>query len=191
MSSSRDDLPYHLTTQSRGLAHIFPMLNLKITEVAPKLSHCKMKGQWESNIKVWFPFMYSQKWNCYFQNRIIMFCLPVPTLKYLWEIYIFPGYVCLFCCRKICVPILGIYKSLTDTWIWKLGLRPRNSQKRNTKCDFPCSAVYYSVYVNELVSASGSVTVYGWECVHCSYYRCYLKDVLLPENLRAHLQLSV
>ncbi len=23
----------------------------------------------------------------YFQNRIIMFCLPVPTLMYLWEIY--------------------------------------------------------------------------------------------------------
>ncbi len=39
-----------------------------------------MKGQWESNINVWFPLMYSQKWNCYFQNKIIMFCLPVPTL---------------------------------------------------------------------------------------------------------------
>jgi hypothetical protein len=35
--------------------------------------------------------------------------------------------VCLFCCRKICGPILGIYKSLTDTWMWKLGLRRRNS----------------------------------------------------------------
>jgi hypothetical protein len=22
------------------------------------------KGRWESNINVWFPFMYSQKWNC-------------------------------------------------------------------------------------------------------------------------------
>ncbi len=28
-------------------------------------------------------------------------------------------------------PILGIYLSLTDTWMWKFGLRPRNSQKRN------------------------------------------------------------
>ncbi len=35
--------------------------------------------------------------------------------------------VCLICGRKICGPILGIYKSLTDTWMWKLGLRPRNS----------------------------------------------------------------
>ncbi len=59
-----------------------------------------MKGRWESNMNVWFPFLYSHKWNCYFQTRIIMFCLPVPTLIYLWEIYIFPGPVCLFCCRK-------------------------------------------------------------------------------------------
>ncbi len=27
-------------------------------------SALQMKGQWESNIKVWFLFMYSQKWNC-------------------------------------------------------------------------------------------------------------------------------
>ncbi len=91
------------------------------------------KGQWESNINVWFPFMYSQKLNFYFQNRIIMFCFPVPSLIYFREIDIFPVSVCLFCCREICGPILGIlYKSLTDTWMWKLGLRPRNSQKRNT-----------------------------------------------------------
>ncbi len=50
-----------------------------------------MKGPSESNINVWFPFMHSQKWNSYFQTRTIMFCLPVPTLIYLWEIYIFPG----------------------------------------------------------------------------------------------------
>ncbi len=91
----------------------------------------QIKGRWESNINAWFPFMYSQKWNCYFQNRIIMFCLPFPTIIYLWEIYIFPGSACLFCNRKICGSILEIYKSLTDTWMWKLGLRPRNSQKRN------------------------------------------------------------
>ncbi len=89
-------------------------------------------GWRESNTNIWFPFMSSQKRNSYFQNRIIMFCLPVPTLIYPWEICIFPGSVCLFCCRKICEPILGIYKSLTDSWIWKLGLRPRNSQKMNT-----------------------------------------------------------
>ncbi len=43
--------------------------------------------------------------------------------------FIFP--VCLFCYRKICGRILGIYKSLTDTWMWKLGMRPRNSFSGN------------------------------------------------------------
>ncbi len=28
-----------------------------------------------------------------------------------------------FLLEEICRPILGIYKSLTDTWMWKLGLR--------------------------------------------------------------------
>jgi hypothetical protein len=31
---------------------------------------------------------------------LVMFCLPIPTLIYLWEIYIFPGSVCLFCWAK-------------------------------------------------------------------------------------------
>ncbi len=34
--------------------------------------------------------------------------------------------------EEICRSILGLYKSLTDTWMWKLGLRPRYSQKKNT-----------------------------------------------------------
>ncbi len=33
--------------------------------------------------------------------------------------------------EELCGPILGLYKSLTDTWMLKLGLRPRYSQKRN------------------------------------------------------------
>jgi hypothetical protein len=33
------------------------------------------KARWESNINVLFTFMYFQKWNCYFQNRTIMFFL--------------------------------------------------------------------------------------------------------------------
>ncbi len=40
--------------------------------------------------------------NYVFLNEgIIMFCLLIPTLIYLWEIYIFPGSVCQFCCREI------------------------------------------------------------------------------------------
>jgi hypothetical protein len=110
-----------------GPCHVYTLQSMQA-----KVTKLQMNGQWKSNINVWFPFTYSQKWNCYFQNRIMMFCLPVPTLIYLWEIYIFPGSVCRFCCREICEPILGIHKWLTDTWLWKLGLRPRNFQKRNT-----------------------------------------------------------
>ncbi len=62
-----------------------------------------------------------------FPKPLVMFCLSVPTLTYLWEIYIFPGSVCLFFCWEICGLILGIYKSLTDTWMWVW-----LSQKRNT-----------------------------------------------------------
>ncbi len=98
---------------------------------------------WESSINVWFPFMYSLKWNCYFLNRIIMFCLPVPTpiCLWVWEIYIFPGSVCLLCCREICGPILEIYtvnRSQTHecgNWDWGRVI-PR---KGIHKWDFPCS----------------------------------------------------
>ncbi len=86
-------------------------------EVNPRWGPEQMKGRWQSNINVLFPFMYYHKWNCYFQNRMIMFSLQDPTLLYLWEIYIFPGSICLFCCREICGQILGTYKSLTDTWM--------------------------------------------------------------------------
>ncbi len=64
-----------------------------------------MKGRWESNITVWFRFMYIPRNETarphYFQNIIIMFCLPMFTFMYLWAIYIFPGPVCLLGCSKI------------------------------------------------------------------------------------------
>ncbi len=52
---------------------------------------------------------------------------PWPQSQFphcLRAVYIFPLSVCLFFYRKICGPILGIYKSPRDTWMWKLGLRP-------------------------------------------------------------------
>ncbi len=102
-----------------------------------------MKGWWESNRKnVWFPFMYSQKWNCYFQNRIIMFCLPVPALIYLWYIL---GLVCLFCCREICgmwidlgnILIAHRHMNVEIGWGWGRTI-PRKGTHR---WDFPCSAL--------------------------------------------------
>ncbi len=96
-------------------------------------SALQMKGRRKFNINVWFLFMYSQKWNCYIQHRIIMFCLLVPTLIYLWEIYIFPGSVCQFCCKEISGLILRIYKC--GNWDWGRAI-PR---KGIHIWDFSCS----------------------------------------------------
>jgi hypothetical protein len=46
---------------------------------------------------------YSQKRNCA--------AVPISIVMCLWAKYMFPQWVCLFWCRKICEPILGIYKS--------------------------------------------------------------------------------
>ncbi len=59
----------------------------------------------------------------YFQNRIIMFCLPISTFMHLWAIYMFPGSVCLFCCSQRGRLMLGIYINSSQihecrNWVW-------------------------------------------------------------------------
>ncbi len=83
-----------------------------------------MKGRWESNTNVWFRFMYIPRNETarphYFQNIIIMFCLPISTFIYLWAIYLFPGPVCLLACSKIgrwsCDPVS--LRSWASGWGW-------------------------------------------------------------------------
>jgi hypothetical protein len=89
--------------------------------------HCK-----DTILKIWNK--YSQKSNC-------AATVPIPTFMFLRAIYTFSWSVCRFCSRKTGGPNAAIYRSLTDTWMWKLGRRPRNSFSGNTKCKFLCSAV--------------------------------------------------
>ncbi len=71
-------------------------------------------GRWESNINVWFPFMYSP-------NRIIMFCLPVPTLiLYICEIFI---YFQAYSGKYVNQSWEYINRSQTHECGWILGLR--------------------------------------------------------------------
>ncbi len=106
---------------------------------APQLQHLhcptlQMKGRWESNINVWFliPIDVFPEIKLLFPKQNYNVLSPISFTYLSVRDYIFPRSVCLFCCREICGPILGIYirKSLIDTWMGKLGLRPRNSQKK-------------------------------------------------------------
>ncbi len=99
-----------------------------------------MKGRWESNNNCLVPIYDSQTWNCYFQNRIIMFCLPVHTLHlYICERFIyFQDQSAYSAAGEIVDRSWGyINRSLTHKcgdWDWGWAI-PR---KGIHKLDFPC-----------------------------------------------------
>jgi hypothetical protein len=97
----------------------------------------------------------------------------ISTSMCLRAIYICPWSVCLCCCRKICGPNLGIYKSLTDTWIWELGLRPRNSYSGNTYMGFLLQCMLNKVGVPKLACGRNPRHQRSW-----SLYFTHKKPVL-------------
>ncbi len=72
-------------------------------------------------------FVYSQKWNC-------AASFPVSTGPSIFY-------------TKIGGPIVGIYKSLTETWWWKLGTRPRSFICFKFLIQCLCSAWYWWVAI--------------------------------------------
>jgi hypothetical protein len=86
------------------------------------------------------PFIYSQKRNG-------ATSVPIFTFMCLWAIYIFPRSVDIYSCSRIGRPIVGIYKSLTGTWMWKLGLGPCNSFSGNICFEFSVSCLCSGVQV--------------------------------------------
>ncbi len=71
-----------------------------------------------------------------FPNKIIMFCLPIPTVIYMWEILYFQDRCLSIFLQPVCGLILQIYKLLTDTWCENLDWGRAIPRKGIHKWDF-------------------------------------------------------
>ncbi len=108
-----------------------------------RLSMCSSRPLWKigspaisalqrHNTEIWSK--YSQKRNC-------VASVPISTFMCLWERFIHSHNRSASSAAGKYVD-LEIYKSLTDTWIWKLGLRPCNSFSGKTYMGFSFQSEY-------------------------------------------------
>jgi hypothetical protein len=132
----------------------------------------QMKGRWESNINVWFPFMYSHKWNCAAslfpeQNYNVLspsfytHIISVDRFMYFQDRSVY------FAAAKLCGHILGKYKSLTHecmNWDWGRAI----PFLRIHKFDF-----WYSLGGGE---AAEQEQVRGWEATHSQASGCWKSE---------------
>ncbi len=121
------------------LSLYFSIMKLKIIMVMRKFVLLLNKLNHDQGWPKWIAWvLQTQEDNC-FEKRMIKYtattlyrpfeqivlkmklCVPIHTFMYLWASNIFPGSVHLFCSSIISKLIVVIYKSLTDTWMQKLG----------------------------------------------------------------------
>ncbi len=114
-----------------------------------------------SFLSSWRPSPHSDQVNyctvkphCKCKDTIPKFETNVPRKGIAWPQYAFPlscvcerfyiflPSVCLFCCRKICGPILGTHKSLRDTWCGNWDSGHAIPFLGIHKWDFRCNAMY-------------------------------------------------
>jgi hypothetical protein len=110
--------PNELNTKPTELRRTIPRLSLHWKEKMPKIRNYNILRKGITWPQSQFPH------SCVCERFIY---------SHLWT--------CLFCCRKYADLSLRIYKSLTDTWMWKWGLRPCNSQQGIHKWNFHCSVL--------------------------------------------------
>ncbi len=112
-----------------------------------------------------------------FDTRLFIHCNENPTYLFLfWELrglspnfHIHVSVTNLYIarigphisCSRIDRSVVGIYKSLTDTWIWKWGLWPCNSISENVYfqfsvlvlCSVPCQILQHQMLLGEIISS--------------------------------------
>ncbi len=122
-------------------------------------------------------------WSKYSQKRNIRASVPISTFMCLSvsELYI-PTMELPFLLEEICGPILGIYKSLTDTWMWKLGLRPRYSQKGIYKRNCRCSVHYIDCH--DMCALYMQCTVHSKSWHVCSMQNIECHDICVLYTVR-------